>query len=234
MLAAGQHRPRAARCEEADSMSEIRVQLHSWLALQREALPLAVRADALRRTLQACPEVRQAFFLGWQPGTGIYSREGSAPHMPPGFGDPLQASDRLLFEALAQQPRLDLAELRGLPCWLAGRVRRAALSHGQVLALELDAGRPGLLLIELQEGVSLDWLGFIHELLLALLASLPAPTRPRAPPPGVPARPPRRGRARCRRPPAAVGAGRGGAKARRLYRLITENTTALISRHTPD
>src|SRR3990167_3459609 len=118
-------RLRAARCEEADAMSEIRVQLHSWLRLQREALPLAVRADALRRTLQACPEVRQAFFLGW----------------------------------------------------LAGRVRRAAISHGQVLALELDAGQPGLLLIELQEGVGLDWLGFIHELLLALLASLPAQAR---------------------------------------------------------
>ena len=286
-------------------MSEIRVQLHSWLALQREALPLAVRADALRRTLQACPEVRQAFFLGWQPGTGIYSHEGSAPHLPPGFGDPLQASDRLLFEALAQQPRLDLAELRGLPCWLAGRVRRAALSHGQVLALELDAGRPGLLLIELQEGVSLDWLGFIHELLLALLASLPAQTRGHAllgadPQPSllldaqaqplqlnaamlellgerplsavaallpvnaaqlvraclqqdraieeveaqvdgqiliwlfVPDPLAQRVLVRCRLATAQVRAEREAAKASRLYRLITENTTDLISRHTPD
>lgn len=286
-------------------MSEIRVQLHSWLALQREALPLAVRADALRRTLQACPEVRQAFFLGWQPGTGIYSHEGSAPHLPPGFGDPLQASDRLLFEALAQQPRLSLAELRGLPCWLAGRVRRAALSHGQVLALELDAGRPGLLLIELQEGVSLDWLGFIHELLLALLASLPAQTRGHAllgadPQPSllldaqaqplqlnaamlellgerplsavaallpvnaaqlvraclqqdraieeveaqvdgqiliwlfVPDPLAQRVLVRCRLATAQVRAEREAAKASRLYRLITENTTDLISRHTPD
>ena len=286
-------------------MSEIRVQLHSWLALQREALPLAVRADALRRTLHACPEVRQAYFLGWQPGTGIYSHEGSAPHLPPGFGDPLQASDRLLFEALAQQPRLSLAELRGLPCWLAGRVRRAALSHGQVLALELDAGRPGLLLIELQEGVSLDWLGFIHELLLALLASLPAQTRGHAllgadPQPSllldaqaqplqlnaamlellgerplsavaallpvnaaqlvraclqqdraieeveaqvdgqiliwlfVPDPLAQRVLARCRLATAQVRAEREAAKASRLYRLITENTTDLISRHTPD
>src|SRR3990167_4761852 len=158
-------------------MSEIRVQLHSWLRLQREALPLAVRADALRRTLQACPEVRQAFFLGWQAATGIYSHEGAAAHLPPGFGDPLPASDLLLFERLRVEPRLSLGELRQLPCWLAGRVRRAAISHGQVLALELDAGQPGLLLIELQEGVGLDWLGFIHELLLALLASLPAQAR---------------------------------------------------------
>jgi len=286
-------------------MSEIRVQLHSWLALQREALPLAVRADALRRTLQACPEVRQAFFLGWQPGTGIYSHEGSAPHLPPGFGDPLQASDRPLFEALAQQPRLSLAELRGLPCWLAGRLRRAALSHGQVLALQLDEGRPGLLLIELQEGVGPDWLGFIHELLLALLASLPAQTRGHAllgadpqpsllldaqaqplqlnaamlellgerPLPAVAAFLPvnaaqlvraclqqdraieeveaqvdgqiliwlfvpdplaQRVLARCRLATAQVRAEREAAKASRLYRLITENTTDLISRHTPD
>lgn len=286
-------------------MSEIQVQLHSWLCLQREALPLAVRADALRRTLQACSEVRQAFFLGWKPGTGIYSHEGSAPHLPPGFGDPLQASDRLLFDALAEQPRLSLAELRVLPCWLAGRVRRAAISHGQVLALQLDQGQPGLLLIELQEGISLDWLGFIHELLLALLASLPLQARGNAllgadpqpsllldaqaqplqlnaamlkllgerPLPAVAEFLPvnavqlvraclQQGRAieeveaqvdgqiliwlfmpdaleqrvlaRCRLATVQVRAEREAAKASRLYRLITENTTDLISRHTPD
>ena len=93
-------------------MSEIRVQLHSWLRLQREALPLAVRADALRRTLQACPEVRQAFFLGWQAATGIYSHEGAAAHLPPGFGDPLQASDLLLFERLQVEPRLSQTRQR--------------------------------------------------------------------------------------------------------------------------
>lgn len=286
-------------------MSEIQVQLHSWLCLQREALPLAVRADALRRTLQACPEVRQAFFLGWKSGTGIYSHEGSAPHLPPGFGDPLQASDQLLFEALAAQPRLSLAELRVLPCWLAGRVRRAAISHGQVLTLQLDQGQPGLLLIELQEGVSLDWLGLIHQLLLALLASLPLQSRGNAllgadpqpsllldaqaqplqlnaamlkllggrPLPTVAAFLPvnaaqlvraclqqnraieeveaqvdgqiliwlfipdpqeQRVLARCRLATVQVRAEREAAKASRLYRLITENTTDLISRHTPD
>lgn len=286
-------------------MSEIRVQLHSWLRLQREALPLAVRADALRRTLQACPEVRQAFFLGWQTATGIYSHEGAAAHLPPGFGDPLQASDLLLFERLQVEPRLSLGELRQLPCWLAGRVRRAAISHGQVLTLELDAGQPGLLLVELQEGVGLDWLGFIHELLLALLASLAAQARGSAllgsdPQPSLlldtQARPLQlnaamlnllgerplpaalellpvnaaqlvraclqQGRAidgveaqvegqiliwlfvpdpleqqvlaRCRLATEQVQAEREAAKASRLYRLITENTTDLISRHTPD
>ncbi len=286
-------------------MSEIRVQLHSWLRLQREALPLAVRADALRRTLQACPEVRQAFFLGWQASTGIYSHEGAAAHLPPGFGDPLQASDLLLFERLQVEPRLSLGELRQLPCWLAGRVRRAAISHGQALALELDPGQSGLLLIELQEGVGLDWLGLLHELLLALLASLPAQARGSAllgsdPQPSLlldaQARPLQlnaamlqllgerplpaalellpvnaaqlvraclqQGRAidgveaqvdgqiliwlfipdpleqqvlaRCRLATEQVQAEREAAKASRLYRLITENTTDLISRHTPE
>lgn len=286
-------------------MSEIRVQLHSWLRLQREALPLAVRADGLRRTLLACPEVRQAFFLGWQPATGIYSHEGSAAHLPPGFGDPLLASDQALFAALNEQPRLSLGELRQLPCWLAGRVRRAAISHGQVLALALDAGQPGLLLIELQEDVSVDWLGVVHELLLALLASLPEQARGCAllgsdPQPALlldaQAQPLQlnaamfellgerplsaalellpvnaaqlvraclqQGRAidaveaqvdgqiliwlfipdpleqqvlaRCRLATEQVQAEREAAKASRLYRLITENTTDLISRHTPE
>jgi PAS domain S-box-containing protein len=40
--------------------------------------------------------------------------------------------------------------------------------------------------------------------------------------------------ARCREATAQVLAEREAAKARRLYRLITENTTDLISRHTPD
>ncbi|MBK5540269.1 PAS domain S-box protein [Pseudomonas sp. TH05] len=40
--------------------------------------------------------------------------------------------------------------------------------------------------------------------------------------------------ARCREATAQIHAERESARARRLYRLITENTTDLISRHTPD
>ncbi|MBP5089803.1 PAS domain-containing sensor histidine kinase, partial [Pseudomonas chlororaphis] len=40
--------------------------------------------------------------------------------------------------------------------------------------------------------------------------------------------------ARCREATAQILAERESATARRLYRLITENTTDLISRHTPD
>lgn len=286
-------------------MSEVRAQLRNWLSLQREALPLAVRADGLRRTLQACPQVRQCFFLGWQASAGVYKHAGNPPHLPPGFGDPLQASDQPLFDALARQPRLSLAELRLLPCWLAGRVRRAALRHGQVLTLPLDEGQPGVLLVELEEGVGLEWLEFIHELLLALLESLPrqrrgSPLLGADPQPSLlldaQARPlesnaalltwlgdrplcaatgllpvnhrqlvraclqqerpiadveaqfdgqvliwqfipdplEQRVLARGRLATAQVVAEREAAKASRLYRLITENTTDLISRHTPD
>ncbi|MBU0881850.1 MAG: PAS domain S-box protein [Gammaproteobacteria bacterium] len=286
-------------------MNEISVHLHSWLCMQRECLPLAVRADALLRALHACPEVRQAFFLRWQASTAIYSHEGNAPHLPPGFGDPLAASDQLLFERLQQESRLDLAALRQLPCWLAGRVRRAGLNHGQALALALDEGQPGLLLIELQEHAGSDWLGLVHQLLLAVLASLPQQARGSLllgsdPQPSllldIDARPLQlnaamqallgeqslavvtdllpvnapqlvraclqQGRAieaveaqhagqvlmwtfmpdtaeqqvlaRCRPATAQVQAEREAAKASRLYRLITKNTTDLISRHTPD
>src|SRR3990167_7796187 len=197
-------------------MSEIRVQLHSWLRLQREALPLAVRADALRRTLQACPEVRQAFFLGWQAATGIYSHEGAAAHLPPGFGDPLQASDLLLFERLQVEPRLSLGELRQLPCWLAGRVRRAAISHGQVLALELDAGQACL-----QQGRAIDGVEAQVEGQILIWLFIPDPLEQQV-------------LARCRLATEQVQAEREAAKASRLYRLITENTTDLISRHTPE
>ena len=286
-------------------MNEISVQLHSWLRMQRESLPLTVRADALLRALQACPEVRQVFFLRWQANTAIYSHEGGAPHLPPGFGDPLQASDQSLYERLQVQPQLSLSELRQLPCWLAGRVRRAGLSHGQVLTLSLDESQADLLLIELQEQAGCDWLGLVHQLLLALLASLPQQARGSLllgsdPQPSllldIDARPlqlnaamhellgpreltavaellpvntPQLVRAclqqaraieaveaqhagqvliwvfmpdpaeqqvlaRCRVATAQMQAEREAAKASRLYRLITENTTDLISRHTPD
>ena len=286
-------------------MNEISVQLHSWLRMQRECLPLAVRADALLRALQACPEVRQAFYMRWQASTSTYSHEGSAAHLPPGFGDPLDASDQLLFARLQEQPRLDFTALRQQPCWLAGRLRRAGLNHGQALAVALDDDQPGVLLIELHEQVGSDWLGLVHSLLLALLASLPQQARGSLllgsdPQPSllldIEARPLQlnaamqallgerslavltdllpvnaaqlvraclhQGRAieaveaqhagqvlmwtfvpdaaeqqvlaRCRLATEQVQAEREAAKASRLYRLITENTTDLISRHTPD
>ena len=284
-------------------MTPAPVALHSWLRLQREGLPLAVCADALCRALCDCPEVRQAIYLSWQPGTGIYRHEGSAQHLPPGLGDPLLASDQPLFEQLASLGRLDLGQVRGLDCWLSGRLRRAAISHGQVFDLSLQPGQSGLLLVEVHAGIGLDWLGWVHDALATLLGTLDdqlrgSPLLGLDPQPSllldaraqplelnaallallgersqvlellpvnhgalvracleqrraieeveaqcagriliwtfIPDPQAQRVLARCREATAQVSAAREAATARRLYRLITENTTDLISRHTPD
>lgn len=286
-------------------MTHTPVRLHTWLRLQREGVPLAARADALCQALRGCPEVRQAFYLSWQEGARIYSHEGSAQHLPPGQGDPMQASDQALFERLADEGRIALDRLRLLDCWLSGRLRRAAISHGQVFDLALQPGQAGLLLVEVHEGVSLDWLGWVAELLGTLLAMAKgllrgSPLLGHDPQPSLlldaRARPlelnaallallaerplnevagflpvnhrslvraclaqrraieeveaecgeriliwvfipdPQENRvlARCRDATREIRAEREAAKARRLYRLITENTTDLISRHTPD
>ena len=286
-------------------MTHVPVRLHSWLRLEREGVPLAARADALCRALQDCPEVRRAFYLSWQPEARLYSHAGAARHFPPGQGDPALASDQRLFEHLQQVGRLDLAQVRHLDCWLAGRLRRAAIRHGQVFELALHAGQPGLLLIEVCEGVSLDWLGWVHDLLTTLLHSAngtlraspllghdPQPSllldaqgrtlecnaallallgdKSLAEVPGllpvnhrelvracleqqraidgveaqcqaqiliwtfIPDPQDQRVLARCRDATTQVLAAREAATARRLYRLIIENTTDLISRHTPD
>ncbi|MWV17102.1 PAS domain S-box protein [Pseudomonas sp. L-22-4S-12] len=286
-------------------MSRIPLRLHTWLRLQREDVPLSARADALCRVLRGCAEVRQAYYLSWQEAAGIYAHEGSGQHLPPGQGDPSLASDRALFERLGQEGRLSLEQVRKLDVWLAGRLRRAAISHGQVFELGLAAGQGGLLLVEVAEGVSLDWLGWVQELLstllgllngllraspllghdpqpsllldaqarplelnaalLTLLADLPMSQVLRLLPVNhaalvracleqrraieaveaqcdarilvwtfIPDPQEQRVLARCQDATEQVLAEREAAKARRLYRLITENTTDLISRHTPD
>ena len=281
------------------------VRLHSWLRLQREGVSLAARADALCRALQDCPEVQRAVYLSWQPNARIYSHEGAAQHFPPGLGDPALASDQLLFEHLVEAGRLDLAQVRQLDCWLSGRLRRAAISHGQVFDLALQPGQPGLLLVQVCEGVSLDWLGWVQDLLTTLLSSVNgmlrgSPLLGHDPQPSllldaqgrplefnaalmallaeksltdvlgflpvnhrvlvracldqqravegveaqfeaqiliwtfIPDPQDNRVLARCRDATTQVLAEREAATARRLYRLIIENTTDLISRHTPD
>lgn len=286
-------------------MTPTPVRLHSWLRLQREGVSLPTRADALCRVFQDCPGVRQAVYLSWQPRARIYSHEGAAQHLPPGLGDPLLASDQLLFDRLAEEGRLDLDQVRQLNCWLSGRLRRAAISYGQVFDLALEPGQAGLLLVEVCEGVSLDWLGWVQDLLATLLSGVNgmqrgSPLLGLDPQPSllldaqgrplelntallallaerplsdvlnflpvnqrvliracleqqraiegveaqlddriliwtfIPDLQENRVFARCREATAQVLAEREAAKARRLYRLIIENTTDLISRHTPD
>ncbi|MFN3768740.1 MAG: sensor histidine kinase [Ectopseudomonas guguanensis] len=281
------------------------VPLQSWLRIQREAPPLGERAEALRQALLGCPQVRQAWYLAWQPASRTYAQMDDGPRLPPGMGDPLEASDETLFAALGEQPSLTFDGLRRLPCWLAGRLRRAALHHGQALALPLQPGQPGVLLLQVDEAAGLEWLPWLRELLVQMveLASglaRSAPLLSADPQPAllldaearllesnaalqallgeralaqvgellpvnhlplvracleqcraieaveaqdgeriliwsfVPDVAERRVLARCREATREVREQREAARARRLYRLITENTTDLISRHTPE
>ncbi|MFV3385284.1 sensor histidine kinase [Pseudomonas sp. NY15364] len=281
------------------------VPLQSWLRIQREAPPLGARAEALRQALLGCPQVRQAWYLTWQPASRTYAQVDDGPRLPPGMGDPLEASDETLFTALGEQASLTFDALRQLPCWLAGRLRRAALHHGQALALQLQPGQPGVLLLQVDEAAGLEWLPWLRELLVQMveLASglaRSAPLLSSDPQPAllldaearllesnaalqgllgerslaqvgellpvnhlplvracleqsraveaveaqdgeriliwsfIPDVAERRVLARCREATQEIREQREAARARRLYRLITENTTDLISRHTPD
>jgi len=82
------------------------VPLQSWLRIQREAPPLGGRAEALRQALLGCPQVRQAWYLTWQPASRTYAQVDDGPRLPPGMGDPLEASDETLFTALGEQASL--------------------------------------------------------------------------------------------------------------------------------
>ena len=281
------------------------VPLQSWLRIQREAPPLGGRAEALRQALLGCPQVRQAWYLTWQPASRTYAQVDDGPRLPPGMGDPLEASDETLFTALGEQASLTFDALRQLPCWLAGRLRRAALHHGQALALQLQPGQPGVLLLQVDEAAGLEWLPWLRELLVQMveLASglaRSAPLLSSDPQPAllldadarllesnaalqgllgarslaqvgellpvnhlplvracleqsraveaveaqdgeriliwsfIPDVAEQRVLARCREATREVLEQREATRARRLYRLITENTTDLISRHTPD
>lgn len=210
-----------------------------------------------------------------------------------------------MFEALTTQPCLSLEAVRQLPCWLAGRLRRAAIHHGQALALSLEEGGAGLLLLQVDEDAGLEWLPWLRELLAQLIAlaggmARSAPLLSADPQPAllldeqaralefnqalqnllgdralaqagallpvnhvplvracleqgraieaveaqdgeriliwsfIPDVAERRVLARCREATQEIREQREAARARRLYRLITENTTDLISRHTPD
>ncbi|TRO23613.1 PAS domain S-box protein [Ectopseudomonas mendocina] len=280
------------------------VPLQSWLRIQREAPPLGARAEALRQALLGCPQVRQAWYLAWQPASRTYAQEDDGPRLPPGMGDPLEASDESLFAAFGEQASLTFDALRRLPCWLAGRLRRAALHHGQALALQLQPGQPGVLLLQVDDAAGLEWLPWLRELLVQMveLASglaRSAPLLSADPQPAllldaearllesnaalqglfgeraltqvsellpvnhlplvracleqrraieaveaqdgeriliwcfIPDVAEQRVLARCREATQEIREQREAARARRLYRLITENTTDLISRHTP-
>ncbi len=279
-------------------------ELQELLRLASEGVAGHPLADALLRLARSRPQVTRAYYLAWQPATGTYAELGSAERLPPGLGDPLTASDAELHAQLTVRGELGLGELRRLPCWLAGRLRRAAIRRGVALALELAPGEPGLLVLELEEEAGTGLAGWLAQLLGAVLllarqqlrpsplldadseptllldgdgrlldrnraalqlqqdcgvaeagALLPVNHAPllhaclqqrRAIGPvsvAVAGRSllwqfvpePASGRvlARGRDASEQIRSEREAARASRLYRLITENTTDLISRHTP-
>lgn len=277
--------------------------LGSWIRLQKQAAPLEAKVDALLRSLEHCSGILRTFYLTWHSGTQTYRHIGEH-HLPPGQGDPLNASDEALHARMSDTPRIALTELRNLPCWLAGRLRRAGINRGLALRLELECGTPGILLAELEDGERSDWLAWMHDALVALAADPPAhtalPLLAADPRPSLlfdahasicAANPaflallggatlaqatrflpvnyaqivrtclvqrraiehmeaavesrlllwsfipdPSSGNvlARCRDATSALREAREAAQARRLYRLITENTTDLIARHDPN
>lgn len=147
--------------------------LASWLRLQQQDAPLDMKTDFLLRALAACPGISRAYYLVWHQDSHTYRQLGEH-HLPPGQGDPLNASDSALHASLQQTPRLTLHALRQQPGWLAGRLRRASLEHGLALSLALAPAAPGLLLVELQAGERGDWLAWLHDV-LQLLAAEPPP-----------------------------------------------------------
>jgi len=278
--------------------------MRDWLRLQQDRMPRSQRAAGLCRMMASTPEVRRAFYLFWQEDAGVYDHADGQAGLPPGPGDPFQASDHTLHQRLAGETVLSLSELRALPCWLAGRVRRAALHHGAILPLALDDHSQGLLLLELSPQCGSQWLPWLAAMLnqlacplthragaFALLSNDPQPaavldTRGRPVDTNhalqqllgehridadsclpinhqalaaaclsqgraivdvearlgdrillwnfIPDPPGQRILARGRDATDQLRNEKAGNRARRLYRLITENTTDLISRHTPD
>ncbi|MEJ2763515.1 ATP-binding protein [Photobacterium sp. MCCC 1A19761] len=276
--------------------------LDLWLRLLQQG-SAADQAAALCRYAQSWPGVSQAYWLSWQPHEQIYAHDGGGPALPPGQGDPLKASDALLFEQLSRESCLPLAQVRQGQTWLSGRLRRAGLAEGSLIALTPKI--PGVLVVATETEQHTAALAAMATLLQALLANRPeqpadvmllqcdplpglrmntlaAPVAMNAAMQQLLAHHPgsaitdllpvnyaqlitaclNQSRAigevestwagkfllwqfipepsldavmvRCRDATTEIRRKREAAVASRLYRLITENTTDLISRHTPD
>lgn len=143
-------------------------ELDTLVRLLREPAPLPDQAAALLALCRARAPLERALYLTWRPRSRSYEALGDE-RLPPGTGDPLQASDEHLHAAFASRREMPLTELLALPGWLGGRLRRAGWSHGLALALALN-GEPGLLLLAARDAAATPWLGCIGELLGEVLA----------------------------------------------------------------
>ncbi|WP_404939108.1 PAS domain S-box protein [Pseudomonas sp. JDS08PS003] len=134
-------------------------------------------------------------------------REGCLPDSPWLGHDPQPS---LLLDAQAQPLDLNPA----LRQWLDGA------ASDEIAAL-LPVNHPALVRACLEQQRAIEQVEAQWGERILLWSFIPDPLRQRV-------------LARCQEATAQVQAERESAKARRLYRLITENTTDLISRHTPD
>jgi PAS domain S-box-containing protein len=134
-------------------------------------------------------------------------REGRLPDSPWLGHDPQPS---LLLDAEARPLDLNPA----LRQWLDG------VASGEVAAL-LPVNHPALVRACLEQQRAIEQVEAQWGERILLWTFIPEPHRQRV-------------LARCQEATTQVLAERESAKARRLYRLITENTTDLISRHTPD
>ena len=84
--------------------------MRDWLRLQQDRMPRSQRAAGLCRMMASTPEVRRAFYLFWQEDAGVYDHADGQAGLPPGPGDPFQASDHTLHQRLAGETALSLSE----------------------------------------------------------------------------------------------------------------------------
>lgn len=145
-------------------------QLNTLVRLVREQAPVASQAGVLQRLCLAREGVERALYVAWQPRSQSFEAVAGASRLPPGSGDPLQANDLALSGHLQGRTVLPLEQLMTVPCWLAGRLRRAGWSQGLALVLPLHAEGSGLLLLESAAPDAEAWLGWIGELLGEVIA----------------------------------------------------------------
>lgn len=143
-------------------------ELDTLVRLLREPAPRAAQAAALLALCRARAPLERALYLEWRPRSRSYEAL-AGEHLPPGTGDPLQATDEALHERFGERCEMPVEVLLELPGWLAGRLRRAGWSHGLALPLPLG-GEPGLLLLAAADAAARPWLGCIGELLGEILA----------------------------------------------------------------
>ncbi|MDV6252288.1 ATP-binding protein [Vibrio sp. EA2] len=156
-------------------MERERAQLYLdlWLSLLNQG-SAAEQASALCRYVSTWPGVEQVFWLTWQPIKQVYAHNDGVPALPPGQGDPLRASDVGVHQQLQSQNCVSLQDIRLGDSWLAGRLRRAGLTHGGVISL-MPGGRAaageGILVISTEQREHEESLAAMGTLLKTLLAN---------------------------------------------------------------